>query len=286
MAFASVDNAQLAWQQLGEGPDLVLVHGLATNRAFWFGHAMRLSQRFRVTLFDLRGHGYSSTPEHGYEIRRLGADILGLMDQLSIPQAALIGHSYGGAAAIEAAVQAPERVTAMAVLDARSLLFQPQMWLHEAPDLSPFEAEIAQGTEVDWPREPQVGLRFLEVAARRCLAGQAPGARDPVTPFGEGRGARKAARQWLNLIEQTTAWDDFHRQGADIPALRSLSQPTLLMYADGSRCLKSGEGLRNLWPAARFQLLEGAAHFFPLTHAEQVVHQLFDFLAPLTLTEA
>ena len=286
MAFAEVDNAQLAWQQLGEGPDLILVHGLATNRAFWFGHAMRLSQQFRVTLFDLRGHGYSSMPDSGYDIRRLGADILGVMDRLAISRAALVGHSYGGAAAIEAAVQAPERVHALAVLDARSLLFQPQMWLHETPDLSPFEAEIADGTEVDWPREPQVGLRFLEIVARRCLAGQAPGARDPVTPFGEGRGARKAARQWLDLIDKTSAWDDFHRPGASVPELRALHLPTLLMYADGSRCLKSGDGLRNLWPSAHFQTVEAAAHFFPLTHADLVIHQVLDFLAPLNLTEA
>ena len=132
----------------------------------------------------------------------------------------------------------------------------------------------------------QVGLRFLEIAARRCLAGQAPGARDPVTPFGEGRGARKAARQWLDLIDKTSAWDDFHRPGASVPELRALHLPTLLMYADGSRCLKSGDGLRNLWPSAHFQTVEAAAHFFPLTHADLVIHQVLDFLAPLNLTEA
>lgn len=288
MGFAMVNGAKLAWQQIGEGPDVVLVHGLATNRAFWFGHAMQLAAHFRVTLFDLRGHGYSDCPTEGFNVRQLGADILGLMDTLAIDRAAVIGHSYGGSAALEAAAAAPERFTALGLLDARSLLYQPQMWLHEAEALTPFEAAInARGSAdgVDWGREPQVGLRFLEMAARHCVAGTVLGARDAVTPFGEGRGAQKAARQWLQVLETTDARDGLNQPGASLPVISALSMPRLLMYADESRCWKSGEGLARLWPDARFEAVLGAAHFFPLSHPAQVADTLSDFLNPLQMAE-
>ena len=80
MADFQHDGVTLAYQQMGEGPDLVFVHGLAASRAFWFLHyAVPLSRYFRVTLFDLRGHGYSSMPPDGYDPRTMAGDLLGLL---------------------------------------------------------------------------------------------------------------------------------------------------------------------------------------------------------------
>ena len=103
MAYADVNGTRIAWQQMGSGPNLVLVHGLAASRAFWFAHAMQLRAHYTVTLFDLPGHGYSARPDSGYDSASLGRLVLGLMDTLQIADAILVGHSYGGAACIEAA---------------------------------------------------------------------------------------------------------------------------------------------------------------------------------------
>ena len=107
MATANVNGVNLAWQQFGDGPDVVLVHGLAASRAFWFLHyAVPLSRRYRVTLFDLRGHGYSERPQSGYDAVTMAGDLAGLLDHLGIERCDLIGHSYGGSVALEYAAEA------------------------------------------------------------------------------------------------------------------------------------------------------------------------------------
>ena len=274
MAFIDVNGARLAWQQMGEGPDLLLVHGLATNRAFWFGAATELQRSHRVTLFDLRGHGYSSRPPGGYSARDFGADIVGLMDGLGIARAALAGHSYGSAAALEAAGLAPGRVTHLALFDTRVARLQPLMRLHDTPRITDVEREISATSDHDWAALPQVGYHFLEAAARMRLSGKTPQARDDFAPFGEGRGAARAAKHWLDLLDHTTARAELDAPGMHADAIATLRMPVLLMYAEFSRCLHSGERLRELLPHARYEFVEQAGHFFPVSQPHRVLAAL------------
>ena len=101
MPVALIDGVRLNCLQLtpesGAGEDLVMVHGLATNLAFWYApYATELSKRYRVTLYDLRGHGRSQMPAAGYRPDDLRRDLLGLLDQLQIRRAHFLAHSYGG----------------------------------------------------------------------------------------------------------------------------------------------------------------------------------------------
>lgn len=284
MGFAVVNGARLAWQQLGEGPDLIMVHGLAANRAFWFAHASSLAAQYRVTLFDLRGHGYSDMPATGYSAGALGHDILGLMDALDIGRAALAAHSYGGSAALEAAIAAPHRITQLALFDTRVQRLQAAMRLRDLPILTPYESAVAEASGraygYDWENEEQVGFRFLEATARLRVDALDEGLRDPFTPFGEGRGAVRAARQWLRLLNQAGTREALVQPGAHPDAVARLSMPTLLMYASDSRCLPSGTALRGLLPRARYVELPSGGHFFPVAHAARVIDRLRELLEP------
>ncbi len=271
---------KLAAQQLGEGPDLILIHGLATNRAFWYATAVALQDRFRVTLFDLRGHGYSERPASGYRPVDFAEDTLALMDALQIRRAALVGHSYGGAAALEASGIAPERVSHLALIDTRVARIQPLLRLHDTPRITDAEKEVAATHDADWAQLPQVGYLFLEAAARMRLAGKLPTARDDFTPFGEGRGAARAARAWLDLLDHTSARNELDQPGMDETAIAALPMPVLLMYGALSRCVHSGRHLRELLPRARYSELADAGHFFPLSQPKVVLDTLTDFLTP------
>jgi pimeloyl-ACP methyl ester carboxylesterase len=283
MAEAQLENLTLAWQQMGEGPDLVFVHGLAASRAFWFlQYAMPLSKHFRVTLFDLRGHGYSSTPDHGYDARTMATDIEGLLDQLGIAQCLLVGHSYGGGVALEFAVAHPQRVAKLAILDTKVNALQPTQRLSDSPHLSMFEVEVAETSGHDWEAEPQVGLLFLEVLARAKLATSASEAeikvRDPFTPFGEGRGALRTARQFVGLLDNTSARDEFVQAGAPSAAIAQLPMPVLLIYGEWSRCLPSCRALQALLPQAEVRIVPEGGHFFPVSHAKMVMAWLAPFM--------
>lgn len=279
MAETRVNGVRLAYQQLGHGPDLVLVHGLAASRAFWFGaYALPLARHFRVTLYDLRGHGYSERPPSGYDAPTQAEDLAALLEHLRIERCALAGHSYGGAIALEYAVRAPQKVERLALLDSKINALQPYQWLSDSPHLTPFEQEVARQTAIDWDREPQVGLRFLEVMARWRLGNGSAHTRDVYTPFGEGRGALRGARQWLDLLEQTAAPEEFVRAGAPAEILAALKVPLLLIYGERTRCLPSCRALQKLLPQAQTEIVPGSGHFFPATHARETRAWLAEFL--------
>ena len=90
MPIALVNGVRLNYVQLDNGgpdarEDLVMVHGLATNMAFWyFKYGVALADRFRVTLYDLRGHGRSDMPQSGYTPEVLARDLAALLDHLGI----------------------------------------------------------------------------------------------------------------------------------------------------------------------------------------------------------
>jgi pimeloyl-ACP methyl ester carboxylesterase len=105
------NGINIHYQRVGEGPDIVFLHGLMGNLAVWHLKIVPiLRHHFRVTTVDLRGHGYSDMPATGYSVDDLAGDLLGLLDALEIGQADLVGHSYGADIALCFALHHPGRV--------------------------------------------------------------------------------------------------------------------------------------------------------------------------------
>jgi pimeloyl-ACP methyl ester carboxylesterase len=102
---------------MGSGPDVLLLHGLGGTRASLFETAAAMSGRYRVHAIDLPGFGSSSKPAlGGYNARWFAEIMLGLMDELDIRAAHLVGNSMGGRIAIEMGLRAPDRVRALGLL--------------------------------------------------------------------------------------------------------------------------------------------------------------------------
>src|SRR3712207_6026671 len=80
----------------GQGPALVLLHGLASTSHIWDLAAPLLAQRARVVAFDQRGHGLSQQPADGYDFATVVADLDAVLQELSIARPILVGHSWGG----------------------------------------------------------------------------------------------------------------------------------------------------------------------------------------------
>src|SRR5437763_12768203 len=106
MPSATARGIKFSERQDRVGPDVVLIHGVAGNMAVWYlcGLVRALSQHFRVTAYDLRGHGYSESTPEGYTSRDMADDLLGLLRELGIERAYLLGHSFGAAIALQAAL--------------------------------------------------------------------------------------------------------------------------------------------------------------------------------------
>ena len=99
-------------------PPVVLVHGLASNARMWDGVAAALtSQRVRTVAVDLRGHGRSDRPDHGYDFATVGRDVCRVLDALQIERAVIVGQSWGGNVVVDMAHRHADRVVGVVPVD-------------------------------------------------------------------------------------------------------------------------------------------------------------------------
>jgi len=117
--FVETNGIRLRYlEHAGDGPTLVLTHGLSANAHFFDGLvAAGLAPALHVLSFDLRGRGLSDRPEHGYSMEAHAADLLGALDALGLERVLLGGHSFGGLLTFYLAAEAPERIERAFVLD-------------------------------------------------------------------------------------------------------------------------------------------------------------------------
>jgi pimeloyl-ACP methyl ester carboxylesterase len=109
----------LATEQAGEGPAIVLLHGLtATHRYVVMGSRILERSGHRVIAYDARGHGNSSPapPSGSYEYERLTEDLLSVLDHLKVGRALIAGASMGAHTAVSLALSHPHRVAALCLI--------------------------------------------------------------------------------------------------------------------------------------------------------------------------
>lgn len=158
--FVHVNGLRLHYlEHSGEGPLLVLMHGLSANAHCFDGLVQAgLSPRFRVLSVDLRGRGLSDKPSSGYSMAEHAADILGLLDTLGPGPVVLGGHSFGALLTLYIASHWPERVSRMLLMDAAGAmhprvreLIQPSLARlgRRLPSVEAYLAEVRQAPYLD-----------------------------------------------------------------------------------------------------------------------------------------
>ena len=110
------DPLELACRESGEGPPLVVLHGLFGSARNWQAIARRLAADWRVLALDLRNHGESPW-DATMTYAAMAGDVLAFLDARGIERAAVLGHSMGGKVAMTLALSQPARVAALAVAD-------------------------------------------------------------------------------------------------------------------------------------------------------------------------
>lgn len=116
----------------GDKPPVILLHGLMLSGACWIPLARSLEKNYDVIMPDARGHGHSSSPNHGYRYDDLAADVVSLIDMLEIINPVLLGHSMGGMTAALVASQNPKRLRGLVLADPTFLTPQRQYEVYES----------------------------------------------------------------------------------------------------------------------------------------------------------
>jgi pimeloyl-ACP methyl ester carboxylesterase len=109
---------------MGDGPPIVLLHGLASNSRIWDDVAARLVTRFHVVALDQRGHGLSDRPRDGFAFDKVTGDVRAVVDALGLERPTVVGHSWGGNVALVFAATYPEITRALVLVDGG--LIEPQ----------------------------------------------------------------------------------------------------------------------------------------------------------------
>ncbi|MEM9578384.1 MAG: alpha/beta hydrolase [Pseudomonadota bacterium] len=116
---AEVNGQKIFYRRKGDGPPVVLLHGFPQTHAMWHAVAPALTDRHTVIVADLRGYGQSSKPKGTapYSFRQLAADQIALMGHLGFGQFHLVGHDRGGRVAHRLALDYPDAVLSLTVMD-------------------------------------------------------------------------------------------------------------------------------------------------------------------------
>lgn len=115
-AYADVNGITLYYEIYGSGDPLVFIHGGLTTIGEMQGWVQPLAQTRQVIALEMQGHGHTADTDRPMTLETMGDDIAALLGSLTIPQADVVGHSFGGASALRAAIQHPDKVRRLVVI--------------------------------------------------------------------------------------------------------------------------------------------------------------------------
>ena len=113
-----VEGATLAYDVVGEGPPLLLLHYFGGCAESWRPHVADLARHYRLILPDLRAHGRSTNEAGTFTHRQAARDVAALLDHLGVERVRAMGMSSGGMTLLHLATQQPERVASMVLVGA------------------------------------------------------------------------------------------------------------------------------------------------------------------------
>lgn len=254
----------LACREAGDGPPLVILHGLFGNARNWDGIAKRLANDWRVLAFDLRNHGDSPwDDDSGYPA--MAGDVVAALDRRGIERPLVVGHSMGGKAAMALALEHPDRVGALVVVDIAPAdyapSFLPYVQAMQAIDLDDLTRR-SQADRTLAPIVPEAGVRgfLLQNLVQR--------------------GDRFVWR--VNLAALASGMAEIVSFPSDLLA-RVYDQPTLFLTGGNSDYVGPAHDgrIRSLFPTARIDALPGAGHWVHAEQPELFTAKLERFLAGL-----
>ena len=265
---------ELAVTDLGDGPAVVLVHGLMSARRTWDAQLDRLAADHRVIAPDLFGHGDSAKPVGDYSLGAHAASLRDLLDELDIPAATVVGHSLGGGIAMQLAYLFPDRVERVVLVSTGGLgrELNPLLRAATLPGSEFVLPVLASG----WLHD--VGDSVLRLWGRTGLPSVSPSAAEAwqsLATLADGD-TRKAflatSRSVIDVGGQTVSARN-RLSGLE-------SRPVMLVWGARDRMIPSShiDAARAVLPHSRVEILDRSGHFPHLDEPDRFAAVLGDFV--------
>src|SRR5688500_16877171 len=264
----------VTYHLMGEGPAVLLVHGITSSSRTWHSVMPALAERHTVIAPDLLGHGRSAKPRGDYSLGAYASGVRDLLAVLGHERVTVVGHSLGGGIAMQFAYQFPERCERLVLVGSGGL----------GKEVSPLlRALSAPGAEY-----------VLALLLARRLHGIASRVGGTVGKLGV-RGDQLMTELWNSYTRLTDARAQrafFHTIRSVIdPAGQRVSArdrlylaadvPTLIVWGDRDSVIpvEHAHVAHDLIPGSRLEVFEGCGHFVPIEAPGRFVEVLEDFLA-------
>lgn len=253
MTTARLNGIDINYEVQGEGPPLVLTHGYSASLEMWRDQVPTLSAKHRLVIYDTRGHGKTTAPADPaqYDLSRdYTADLLALMDHLQIERAHVGGLSMGGMIAQEFALQHPDRLRSLLLLDTGPGMSGMQRDPAVQARFQQFREMMAtvartkgMGAVIDamrnspqWADRPSGGS--VPDAVRRHIAGMREMSVDGYL------GGATAMQTWAGTLDR----------------LHTITVPTLVLVGEQDNLLPASRTIASKINGRRFVLLEKCGH--------------------------
>ena len=268
----SIHGHQMAYRRGGEGPALLLLHGIASSSRTWVPAMALLQNGYTVLAPDFLGHGVSAKPLGDYSLGNHASTVRDFLHLLGIDRATVVGHSFGGGVALQFSYQFPERCERLVLVDAGGL-----------------------GREVNWILR-LMSLPVAEYAMPVLFPGFVRGLGDPVARFfaHRGIGSAQTAEMWRSYRSLTE--DESRRafvrtmravidpHGQSVSALDRLylaaNVPTLIVWGDKDRIIPLDHAYKTheAIPNSRLEVMKGVGHYPQVEEPFRFAEILRDFL--------
>jgi pimeloyl-ACP methyl ester carboxylesterase len=265
-AVRALDGVEISYEALGKGEPVVFLHGSFVGRGAFTRQRSVLGRHFRLLLISSRGHDGSSATlpdEFGFWTSEVH-DVQAVLDAENLSRVRLVAHSTGGATACALALQHPERIARLALIEPTLFPLLPPMVYRRINDLLSAVIDAFESSEeaLGWQRMMELvgGTRWQTLSEeKRARAVEAMSPYSSLLPH--------HARALLNF---PVSADD----------VRALTVPTLLFYGTESLFFEPAisASLRALRGDIRQVQVENAGHNVHNDQADQVNAELLDFL--------
>ena len=138
----SKDGVPVAYTRQGAGPPLVFVHGWSCDQSYWREQVGHFAGGHTVVTVDVAGHGKSGLGREDWTMPSFGGDVAGVLEELDLEDAILIGHSMGGDVITAAARQARDRVRGLVWVDTYRSLGTPRSDADVEAMVAPFRQDL------------------------------------------------------------------------------------------------------------------------------------------------
>ncbi|MFX1320560.1 MAG: alpha/beta fold hydrolase [Promethearchaeota archaeon] len=264
MPKIKINDIKLYYEIYGKGPPLVMIMGIGGNTDYWPPRFIeKLSEIFKVIIFDNRGSGQSDKPDIQYSMKMFADDTVSLMNALNIEYAHILGLSMGGTIAQEVVLNYPEKVNKLVLCstncgfsksslpspEALKIMMQPRE--ESTPQEISRKSMSARLTEKFIKENPEIIKEYIQRESR-----------NPTPP-----------KMYKRHIDAIMKFNTYKR-------LKNINTPTLIMQGkhDLLSPVQNAELLANNIKGAKLSIFEDLAHDIFSQDSEIVIKTLIEFL--------